>query len=106
MLTSEIEELKNCFMKELLPFRIYLFGSFAEGKENADSDYDFYIVVDDSKKNMLDLTVRAYRSIRHKRKRPVDIIVNTKSRYESRIDIPLSVEKQVANKGVLLYETL
>ncbi len=51
---DEINELKDSFVKDLLPLRIYLFGSFAEGKENTDSDYDFYIVVDDSEKDVLD----------------------------------------------------
>ena len=101
---NEIEELKNSFVKDLLPFKIHLFGSFAEGKQNADSDYDFYIVVDDSQKDMLDLTTKAYRSIRHKRKRPVDIIVNTAERFESKKASPVSVEGEVARKGVLLYE--
>ena len=101
---NEIEELKNSFVKDLLPIKIYLVGSFAEGKQNADSDIDFYIVVDDSRKDMLDLTTRAYRSIRHKRKRPVDIIVHTSERFESKKASPVSVDGEVARKGVLLYE--
>lgn len=101
---DEINELKDSFVKDLLPLRIYLFGSFAEGKQNADSDYDFYIVVDDSEKDVLDLTVKAYRSIRHKYKRAVDIIVNTLARFESRKSSPVSVEGEVARKGVLLYK--
>ncbi len=101
---NEIEELKDSFVKDLLPLRIYLFGSFAEGKENIDSDYDFYIVVDNSQKDMLDLTTKAYKSIRHKRKRPVDIIVNTSEGFESKKLSTVSVEGGVARKGVLLYE--
>ena len=41
MPTTEINELTNSFVKDLMPMRIYLFGSFAEGKQNADSDFDF-----------------------------------------------------------------
>ena len=37
-----------------------------------------YIVVDDSQKDMLALTAKAYKAIRFKQKRAVDIIVNTK----------------------------
>ncbi len=101
---NEIEELKDSFVRDLLPLRIYLFGSFAEGKQNADSDYDFYIVVDDSQKDMLGLTAKAYKSIRHKRKRPVDIIVNTEEIFESKRMSPVSIEGEVDRKGVLLYE--
>ncbi len=104
MQANEIEELKDSFVKDLLPRRIYLFGSFAEGKQNEDSDFDFYIVVDDAEKDMLDLTARAYKSIRHKQKRAVDIIVNTAARFESKKHSPVSVEGEVERKGVLLYE--
>ena len=43
MPTTEINELTNSFVKDLMPIRIYLFGSFAEGKQNADSDFDFIV---------------------------------------------------------------
>ena len=32
---NEMEELKNGVVKDLLPIKIYLFGSFVEGKPNA-----------------------------------------------------------------------
>lgn len=98
----EINELKDSFVKRLSPMRVYLFGSFAEGRQNENSDLDFYIIVDDSQTNMNKLTAEAYKSIRHKQKRAVDIVVNTQSRFESRKNIP-SLENEVAEKGVLLY---
>lgn len=103
MPTTEINELTNSFVKDLMPIRIYLFGSFAEGKQNADSDFDFYIIVDDSQKDMLGLTAKAYKSIRHKQKRSVDIIVNTEKTFEDRKEKIASVESEVVQKGVLLY---
>lgn len=104
MYTKEIDELKDSFVKDLEPVRIYLFGSFAQGNQNEDSDYDFYIVVDDSKENVLELTAKAYKSIRHKQKRPVDIIVNTEEHFKKRMSYISSVESEVTKKGVLLYE--
>ena len=102
---NEIDELKNSFVENLLPRRIYLFGSFAEGRQNSDSDFDFYIVVDDSQKDVLELTAKAYKAIRYKQKRAVDIIVNTEKTFENRKTKPLSVESEVAQRGVLLYGT-
>lgn len=99
----EINELKDCMVRELSPLRIYLFGSFAEGKQQEDSDYDFYIVVKDSSDNISDLTTQAYKSVRKVKKRPVDIIVGTESRFEHRKTMP-SIEYEVNNKGVLLYD--
>lgn len=99
---NEINELKDCMVKQLSPRKIYLFGSFAEGKQNPDSDYDFYIIVDDSQRDMIELTAAAYKSIRFKQKRSVDIIVNTENNFEKRKNSP-SLESEVMEKGVLLY---
>ena len=99
---QEIERIKEQFVSRLSPKKIYLFGSFAEGKERNDSDYDFYIVVKDSTENIVDLTAEAYRAIRDVRSRAVDIIINTESRFENR-KFRMGIENEVMNKGVLLY---
>lgn len=104
MPVKEIEELKDQFVDQLEPIRIYLFGSFANGTYKEDSDFDFYIVVDDRIKDLKEMTTRAYRAIRRIKNRPVDIVVGTESRFESRKNIP-SVENEVLKKGVLLYES-
>lgn len=104
MPVNEIEELKEQFVSQLMPLKIYLFGSFASGNYTEESDFDFYIIVNDAMKNLKDLTTQAYRSIRKIKKRPVDIIVGTESTFENKKNIP-SVENEVVKKGVLLYES-
>ena len=101
---NEIEELKKQFISQLIPLKIYLFGSFANGTYTEESDFDFYIIVNDTMKNLKDLTTQAYRSVRKIKKRPVDIIVGTESSFENKKNMP-SVENEVVKKGVLLYES-
>lgn len=99
---NEIEEINERFIKELSPIKVYLFGSFANGTNTEDSDFDFYIVVRDDVADLAGATAQAYRAIRRIKQRPVDIIVSTESRFESRKGLP-SVENEVYQKGVLLY---
>ena len=101
---NEIEEIKNQLVSQLLPVSIYLFGSFANDTYTEESDFDFYIVVDDDVKDMAEMTTRAYKAIRKVKRRPVDIIVGTKTRFETRKNM-MSVENEVYKKGVLLYDT-
>ena len=102
MAEMEIEEIKEQFVKALSPVRIYLFGSFAAGTNTDESDYDFYIVLNDSTRDLAEASANAYRSIRHVKKRPVDIVVGTDSRFEERKLQP-TIENEVFTKGVLLY---
>jgi predicted nucleotidyltransferase len=104
MPTQEIEELKNNFIEKLTPIRIYLFGSYANNTYTDDSDLDFYIMISDGTLDIAAETTKAYMAVRMVKKRPVDIIVGTKSRFESRKDIP-SIENEVYKKGVLLYDS-
>ena len=98
----EIEQIKNKFISQLAPLKIYLFGSFANGTSNADSDFDFYIIVKDGTENLVDLTAEAYKAIRNVRSRSVDIIIGTESRFENRKH-KFGIENEVMTKGVLLY---
>ena len=99
---KEIEELRDQFVSQLSPLRVYLFGSYADGTSRDESDFDFYIVVKDGASDLAGLTARAYRSIRRIKRRPVDIIVGTESRFNERKELP-TVENEVFRKGVLLY---
>ena len=84
MPNDEILSLKDRIVEQLSPLKVYLFGSFADGTFKEDSDYDFYIVVEDSKTDWYDQTLQAYRAIRPVRTRPVDILVGTSSAFERR----------------------
>ena len=59
-----MKKLKEQFISQLKPLKIYLFGSFADGTYTEESDFDFYIIVSDEVKELKDLTTQAYRSIR------------------------------------------
>ena len=95
---KEINQIKERFISELSPIKIYLFGSFSNGTANDDSDFDFYIIVNDDTQNLVDLTAEAYKSIRSVRSRAVDIVIGTESRFERRKN-KSGIENEVMNKG-------
>lgn len=103
MPNDEIYALRDRLVEQLSPRKIYLFGSYAYGTPREDSDYDFYIVLDDSRTDWHGETVKAYRAIRNARTHPVDILVGTESKFEKRKKLP-TIEQEVFQKGVLLYE--
>ena len=105
MPNDEIYALKDRIVEQLSPLKVYLFGSYAYGTPNVDSDYDFYIVGDDAQTNAYEQTVRAYRAIRHARTRPVDILVGTNSTFEEKKgENQHTIENEVFRRGILLYD--
>lgn len=99
---ESIREITERFVEQLHPKKIYLFGSFADGSYTDESDFDFFIVIDDGL-NVLENTKEAYVSLIGLERRPVDIVVGTSTRFEKHRN-PLFVESEVYNKGILLYD--
>ncbi len=104
MINDEIREMTRRFVEALHPVKVILFGSYAKDTYRDDSDYDFYIIMpDDTKQNMVDATTSAYLSLwdMHDRK-PVDILMNTQSKFDYRKDQP-TMERIALREGVVLY---
>ena len=101
---EHIKYLASLIVQRLRPLKIYLFGSFAEGRNTVDSDYDFYVVMPDSEtRNTLDLITEAQRSLRHRKNRPVDVLIGTQSHFDKLKDTGMTVESDVAKRGIVVY---
>lgn len=102
---SNIREMTDCFVSQVDPLKIILFGSYANGTYTEDSDFDFYLVIDDGR-SVGQATDNAYHSIINIKRRPVDIVVGTNSRFEQKRKSrhSLMVEGEVERNGILLYE--
>ena len=98
-------ELVHCLVDHIDPLMVILFGSFANGTYTDESDYDFYLVVEDGR-NVSDTVESAYNAVLYVKKRPVDIIVGTRSRFERKryAKHSLMVEGEVQRNGILLYD--
>ena len=104
MVNDEIREMTRRFVEALHPVKIILFGSYAKDTYRDDSDYDFYIIMpNDTKMNMIDATTEAYLALwdMHDRK-PVDILMNTQSTFDYRLNQP-TMERIAGREGVVLY---
>lgn len=109
----DVDLLKNEILKRLKPFnpeKIILFGSYAYGKPNEESDIDLYVVTNDDfmpkdyeEKNRVYMKIsRAIRDI--KEEFSIDMIVHTKKMYEKFIVLNSSFSREILQKGIYLYE--
>jgi predicted nucleotidyltransferase len=84
------------------PERIYLFGSSARGDAGPDSDYDLMVVVDDQTSAERRRSRLAYERL-WGTGIAADVLVWTRSRFESRLHLPASLPATVVREGRLLY---
>ena len=107
----DIEILKLDIIKSLKPLnlnRVILFGSYAYGTANRDSDIDLYVVTNDeyTPKNWeekSELIQQVSPSLSELRSRfPIDLIVHTKEMYKEFIELNSYFSKEILIKGSIL----
>ena len=82
---------------------IYLFGSYAYGTQNKDSDIDLYVVFkDEMAMRELDAITAISMAISSIRKKPMDILGLKQNRFDQR-KIYATLERKIAREGVKLY---
>ena len=97
-------------LKEIKPYKIILFGSYACGNTKVDSDIDIIVVTNDeyfpqNYKEKSDVYLKVSNLLSDfLGKIPVDLVVYTKPMYEKFIELGSLFSKEVLQKGVVLYE--
>ena len=81
--------------------RVYLFGSHANGHPTEDSDVDLLVTLLDGV-DKITLGVRMETAL-FDRELPLDILLNWESEFDAACD-KTSLQKEIKEKGVLLYE--
>ena len=109
----DIENIKTEIVERLKPLnpnKIILFGSYAYGTPDEDSDIDLYVVTNDDfipqswrEKSKVYLKVLKHLGNFY-RKYPIDIIAHTKKMHEKFIEIDSMFSRKILNQGRILYE--
>ncbi|NLC67239.1 MAG: nucleotidyltransferase domain-containing protein [Clostridiaceae bacterium] len=100
---DELNTLKDIIVNTVPVEQIILFGSYANGTPNADSDLDIYVVMPENADiREIDAMKLIYRALQNKKTMPVDVVVSKKNKFNQRKSTP-SIERQIAQEGVVLY---
>ncbi|MEI6063592.1 MAG: nucleotidyltransferase domain-containing protein [Pseudanabaena sp. ELA748] len=87
---------------DVIPEKIYLFGSHTWGTPNQDSDLDLLIIIDNSNLSPAKRASLFYRCLRNINY-PLDILVRTHQEIAKFANLPMSLEHQILSKGKLIY---
>jgi predicted nucleotidyltransferase len=98
-------------LKELNPYLVFLFGSYAYGTPHKDSDIDLLVVTNDEyipqtfkERTNLYIEVSEY-ILNISKEVPVDLIVYTLPMYKQFLKSGSSFSKEILNKGIVIYES-
>ena len=101
-INQEVQEIQDLIIAAVPVSQIFLFGSYAKQTQSDKSDYDFYVVIPDNSMRPLDATRVISSALRSARKRPIDLLVGSESKFNKYKNV-YSIEKEVFNNGVKLY---
>ncbi|MDR2763172.1 MAG: nucleotidyltransferase domain-containing protein [Planctomycetaceae bacterium] len=102
---EEMLEIVNRLVSVYNPISIYLFGSYAWGTPNKNSDYDLCVIVEDNEKNQKQRPLKGYKALMNmKNRKAVDLIVYTIKNFKLAITHPSTMASIINKKGILLYD--
>ena len=105
-----IEQLKTN-LKAIDPYMVLLFGSYAYGNPDEDSDLDVFVVLNDQSmpvtfKERQDLYLKVSSLTRPVAKQiPIDLMVFTLPMYEQFKLANTSFSEEILTKGIVIYES-
>lgn len=85
------------------PLKIYVFGSYASGKQDYGSDVDLMIVLSEFTNHPWEMVSEGYGSLSEVNM-PVDLVLYDKARFDHHKQDPASFCTQIIKTGKLLYE--
>ncbi len=83
--------------------KIYLFGSYAYGIPNEDSDIDLCVITDDTNIRKIDLMKRIRKAIAHTATMPTDILIYYADEFLQRATLPCTMEHKIVDEGIRVY---
>jgi predicted nucleotidyltransferase len=98
-----LDEISQIIAKTVPVESIYLFGSYAYGTPNNDSDLDLYVVFkDELPMRELDAITAISMAIDPVRKMPMDILGLKQNRFHDR-KLYATLERKIVREGVKIY---
>jgi uncharacterized protein len=101
---QEIEKIKQILAGKFGINKIFIFGSFAYGNPDTESDIDLCIIADLKNKRKIDFTREIRRELSKHIERPLDLLVYSETEFRERADLQSTLENVIASDGLTLYE--
>ena len=103
-ISEEIALLKDILVTKFGPKQIILFGSFAYGQPDVDSDIDVCVIMDFHGQRKIEVLRAMRRELAKSISSPLDILLYYEHEFEERAKLMGSLEYKILTQGVKIYE--
>jgi predicted nucleotidyltransferase len=100
--SSDISKAAERIARKFRPRRIILFGSYAYGRPNENSDVDLLVLMDGRRVHDRGIAIRRAITFDF----PVDLVVRSPEEFQSRIALGDCFLAHIQKEGKVLYEAL
>ncbi|MBE7114429.1 nucleotidyltransferase domain-containing protein [Bacillus paranthracis] len=83
--------------------KVILFGSYAYGSPNEDSDFDLCVLVNDTVENVREIRKQIHLSLYEIMETPIDLMVYQVSKFKARASNVVTLEYKIDKEGVVLH---
>jgi len=97
-------------LKEINPDKVILFGSYAWGNPNGESDLDIIVVTNDdimpkNYKEKMEIYLKVSTLLSEfKKQAPIDLVVHTRPMHNKFLKLGSAFSKEISKRGKILYE--
>jgi len=99
---KQINRLADTIAKKFSTKKIFLFGSYAYGKPESESDLDFCIITDLGDKRKIDIIRDIRREINANFQIPIDILLYDNNEFNERSIHQNTLEYKILKQGILI----
>ncbi len=100
---KQLEVLKDTLTKKFGAKQIILFGSYAYGKPENESDIDLCVITDLKKRRKIEVIREIRRELIDLISNPLDILVYNEEEFNERAGLKNTFEHMIAKDGIRLY---
>ncbi|RLD83510.1 MAG: nucleotidyltransferase domain-containing protein [Bacteroidetes bacterium] len=103
ILKKQIKELVDILTKKFNTKKIFIFGSYAYGAPNLDSDLDLCITTELGVTRKIDLLREVRKEIMVSFQFPIDLLIYDDKEFAERAAHKNTLEYKISNQGLLIY---
>jgi predicted nucleotidyltransferase len=100
---EQFELLKNTLKEKFGAKQVFIFGSYAYGEPDQDSDIDLCVITDLNNKRKIDVIREIRRELINLISNPLDILVYSENEFEERAGLRNTLEHKILMDGIKVY---